>query len=124
MRLEVLFIRLEWESEGTETKARIEMSNAIVIAVVAVALAVFLIIATKKRWVSWKGGSGIATLTVFHDFQPKDKQGAIEIVMEQKAGKKLEEQESGQGKDGKPKSQDPNLNAKGASASGGKSGRD
>jgi hypothetical protein len=87
-------------------------------------LVAFLVFATKKRWISWKGGSGIATLTVFHDFQPRDKQGAIEIVMEQKAGKKLEEQESGQGKNGKPKSQDPNLNAKGASASGGKSGRD
>jgi hypothetical protein len=80
------------------------MSKVILIAVVALALAVFLIIATKKRWISWKGGSGIATLTAFHDFQPKDKQHAIEIVMEQKAGKKLEEQESGQGKAPKPAS--------------------
>jgi hypothetical protein len=102
---------------------KIEMSNVILIAVVAVALAVFLIIATKKRWVSWKD-SGISMLTAFHDFQPKDKQHAIEIVMEQKAGKKLEEQESGQDKNGKPKSQSPNLSAKGASASGGKSGTD
>jgi hypothetical protein len=81
------------------------MSSVILVAVVAVSLAVFLVFATKKRWVSWRGTHGIATLTVFHDFQPKDKQGAIEIVMEQKAGKKLEEQESGQDR-GKGKKND------------------
>jgi hypothetical protein len=54
-----------------------------------------LIVATKKKWVSWKGGRGIATLTAFHDFQTEDKQHAIEYVMEEKAGKKMEEQESG-----------------------------
>jgi hypothetical protein len=100
------------------------MSNVIWIVLGVVAFSVFLVFATKKRWVSWKGGSGMATLTVFHDFQPRDKQGAIEIVMEQKARKKMEEQESGQDKDGKPTSQNPNLSAKGSSASGGKSGRD
>jgi hypothetical protein len=100
------------------------MSNLVWIGLAVVIVSAFLVFATKKRWVSWKGGSGIATLTVFHDFQPKDKQGAIEIVMEQKAGKKMEEQESGQGKNGKPKSQSPDLRAKGAPASGGKSGRD
>jgi hypothetical protein len=97
----------------------------IILALVAAGVLVgFLVFATKKRWVSWKGGSGMATLTVFHDFQPRDKQGAIEIVMEQKAGKKMEEQESGQDKNGKPKSQDPNVHAKDGSASGGKSGTD
>jgi hypothetical protein len=100
------------------------MSNLVWIGLVVVIVSAFLVFATKKRWVSWKGGSGIATLTVFHDFQPRDKQGAIEIVMEQKAGKKMEEQESGQDKNGKPKSQSPNFRAKGASASGEESGRD
>jgi hypothetical protein len=100
------------------------VSNAaLIVVVVGVVVSIFLIFATKKRWISWKD-SGISMLTAFHDFQPKDKQHAIEIVMEQKAGKKLEEQESGQDKNGKPKSQSPNLCAKGASASGGKSGRD
>jgi hypothetical protein len=94
------------------------------IVLIVVIVAAFLVFATKKRWVSWKGGSGMARLTVFHDFQPRDKQGAIEIVMEQKAGKKMEEQESGQDKNGKPKSQSPNLSAKGTTASGGESGRD
>ena len=63
------------------------------------AMVIFLIFATLKGWVSWRGGRGIATLTAFHDFQPKDKQEAIEYVMEEKAGKKMQEQESGEKKD-------------------------
>lgn len=35
--------------------------------------------------------SGIAHLTAFHDWSPKDKQEAIEIVLERNAGKKMEE---------------------------------
>ncbi|MBU2471681.1 MAG: hypothetical protein KKF20_04675, partial [Bacteroidetes bacterium] len=56
-------------------------------------------------------GSPIASLTAFHDFQPKDKQEAIEIVIEQKAGKKWEEQESGKniGEEKNLKSQISNL---------------
>ena len=45
-----------------------------------------------------KGWGNFASLTVYHDFQPKDKQEAIEIVMEKKAGKKMEELESGEDK--------------------------
>ena len=75
------------------------MSNEIWIVLAVVVFSIFLIIATKKRWISWKGSHGITSLTAFHDFQPKDKQDAIVIVMEQKAGKKLEEQESGQDAD-------------------------
>jgi len=42
-----------------------------------------------------KRGAGIASLTAFHDFQPKDKQEAVKEIVEHKAGKKLEEQKSG-----------------------------
>jgi biopolymer transport protein ExbB/TolQ len=80
------------------------MTNVIWLLIIAGGLAVLLIVATMKKWISWKGGHGIATLTAFHDFQPKDKQNAIEILMEQKAGKKLEEQETGQDKEGNPQS--------------------
>lgn len=71
------------------------MTNAIWLLIILILVVVFLIYATKKRWISWRGSHGIATLTAFHDFQPKDKQEAIEYVMEEKAGKKMEEQESG-----------------------------
>jgi len=36
-------------------------------------------------------GAGSAYLTALHDFSPKDKQQAYEIIIEQKAGKRLEE---------------------------------
>ncbi len=36
-------------------------------------------------------GSGSAYLTALHDFSPKDKQQAYEIIIEQKAGKRMEE---------------------------------
>ena len=58
-------------------------------------IGLFLVYAMKRKWVSWKGGRTIATLTAFHDFQTSDKQGAIEYVMEETAGKKMQEQESG-----------------------------
>ncbi len=45
-----------------------------------------------------KGWGNFASLTVYHDFQPKDKREAIEVVIEKKAGKKMKEQESGEGK--------------------------
>lgn len=46
------------------------------------------------------GGPGGAALTSMHDFSPRDRQEAIEIIMEQKAGKRWEEQHSGDGEDG------------------------
>lgn len=74
------------------------MSRYIIPVVIILLVSLFLVIATKKRWISWKGGRGIASLTAFHDLQPEDKQRAIEIVIEQKAHKKMEEQETGKEK--------------------------
>ena len=48
-------------------------------------------------------GSSPGALTAFHDFGTADKQRAMEVVIEQKAGKKMEEQKSGEG----PTSQTP-----------------
>jgi len=47
------------------------------------------------------GGSGASMpgITALHDLSPSDKQAAIEIVVEEKAGKKWMEQESGKAKD-------------------------
>lgn len=74
------------------------MSNGYWLLIILIAAAAFLVYATKRRWVSWRGGSRIGFLTAFHDFQPKDKQEAIEYVMEEKAGKKMEGQENGEKK--------------------------
>ena len=43
------------------------------------------------------GGSSPMSITAMHDMLPRDKQEAIEIVIEAKAGKQWEEQESGDG---------------------------
>ncbi len=43
------------------------------------------------------GGSSSVGLTAMHDMLPRDKQEAIEIMIEAKAGKQWEEQESGEG---------------------------
>jgi hypothetical protein len=73
--------------------------NGYLLLIIGGAVVLFVIFAMFKGWVSWRGGRGIATLTAFHDLQPKDKQEAIEYVMEEKAGKKMQEQESGEKKD-------------------------
>jgi hypothetical protein len=70
------------------------MTDVIVYLALA-AVAVLLIVAIATGKFSNKG-IGPASLTSFHDFQTKDKQEAIEYVMEEKAGKKMEEQESGE----------------------------
>ena len=48
-----------------------------------------------------KKGAGAASLTAFHDLQPQDKQKAMEMVIELKAVKKMEEQETGEKKQAK-----------------------
>jgi len=50
---------------------------------------------------------GSASLTAWHDFQPKDKQDAVEVIIEQKAGKRWEEQHSGEGEDESEKNNEP-----------------
>ncbi|MDI6767005.1 MAG: hypothetical protein QME52_09305 [Bacteroidota bacterium] len=71
------------------------MTDSIWIIIILVLVVAFLIYATKKRWISWRGGHGIATLTAFHNFQPKDKQEAIEYVMEEKPERKWKSKKAG-----------------------------
>lgn len=64
---------------------------------VLAAAALFWMIITGRP--SRAGGSGgIASLSAFHDFQPKDKQNAVEMIIDQRAGKSLQEQCTGEGK--------------------------
>ena len=70
----------------------------IIIWVSLICLAGLLLLAIALGWMSGKGSSA-ASITAFHDMQPRDKQNAIEVSIEQKAGKRWEEQESGEGMD-------------------------
>jgi hypothetical protein len=66
---------------------------------ILIAVAVLLIFGIVMLVVIHKRVGNFASLTVYHDFQTKDKQEAVEVVMEKKAGKKLEAQESGKDND-------------------------
>ena len=70
----------------------------IILILIGIGILVILvwIVATGQLKSSGPGG---AALTSMHDFSPRDRQEAIEIIMEQKAGKRWEEQHSGDGED-------------------------
>ena len=52
--------------------------------VVAGGLLVYAIVTGRMP----KGGGGLAGLTVFHDWQPKDKQEAVEVIIDENANKR------------------------------------
>lgn len=72
--------------------------EVVIIWAILIGLAVLLLYAIASGRMSGKG-SNAASITAFHDMQPRDKQNAMEIVIEQKAGKKWGQQKSGEGKD-------------------------
>ena len=79
------------------------MSNDFWAIVIVLAVIVVLLAGIISMIREPKKGAGAASLTAFHDLQPQDKQKAMEMVMELKAGKKMEEQETGEKKRAKRK---------------------
>ena len=77
------------------------MSNSTIALLLFIGIIVFLlagiIYALRQKNVQCSGS--FASMAAFHDMQSKEKQNAIETVIEQQAEKKWEEQESGKGKD-------------------------
>ena len=59
------------------------------------------------------GGTGFAALTAFHDFQTKDKREAVEVVIDQKAGRERFSQsnQGGRGKQGEALTDPDQANA-------------
>ncbi len=74
------------------------MMDWIIGSVMVLALAGLLWMIITGRPSRGESNGGIASLSAFHDFQPKDKQNAVEMIIEQKAGKRLEEQSTAEGK--------------------------
>jgi len=72
--------------------------TGVIIFGILIGFALLLLIAIAGGRMSGKASSA-ASITAFHDMQPRDKQNAIEVIAKQKAGKKLEEQKSGEGTD-------------------------
>jgi hypothetical protein len=87
------------------------MENSTIALLIFIGIVVFLlagiisVYAFKDKKDLQRSGS-YASMVAFHDMQPKDKQKAIEIIIEQKEDKKWKEQESGEkerdGKDADP----------------------
>ena len=55
-----------------------------VILTCAAGLLLYFIVSDKMP----HGNGGIAALTVFHDWQPKDKQEAVEVIIDENANKR------------------------------------
>lgn len=62
-------------------------------------MVVTVIVIIARGSLSGGSGAGMTAITALHDLSPADKQSAIEIVVEENAGKKWMEQESGKGRD-------------------------
>jgi hypothetical protein len=71
------------------------ISIVIFIAVIILILAGIIAAITSKDKKRLQRSGSFASMTAFHDMQSKDKQKAMETIIEQKAEKKWEEQESG-----------------------------
>ncbi len=80
------------------------MVTEVIIWLLIVGTIVLLVLAIVNGWFSSKG-AGPASLTAFHDLQPKNKQKSIEVIIEEKAGRNQFEQTSGDMND--PQSERP-----------------
>jgi predicted Holliday junction resolvase-like endonuclease len=80
------------------------MSNATIAVIIFIAIIILLLagiisaIAIRDKKSLQRSGS-FASMAAFMEMQTKEKQKAMETIIEQKADKKWEEQESGEGKE-------------------------
>jgi predicted Holliday junction resolvase-like endonuclease len=82
-------------------------SIAVVVVIILIIMVGIVYLAKRS-----KRGSGFQSSVLFgstYEFYDKGKQAAIEVIVEEKAGKKMEEQKSGEPKDkGEEQSQETN----------------
>lgn len=76
------------------------MSNSTIALLLFIGIIVFLIAgiiyAIRQKNIQCSGS--FASMIVFHDMQSKEKQNAVEIIIEKQAQKKWEDDENGKGK--------------------------
>jgi predicted Holliday junction resolvase-like endonuclease len=79
------------------------MSNSTIALLLFIGVIVFLLtgIIYAIRSKNTQCSGSFASMAAFHDMQSKEKQNAMETVIEMQAEKKWEEQESGEGKKNK-----------------------
>lgn len=64
---------------------------------VVVGIVALLLVHVVKMVREPEGSAGFFSQSAFHGFRPKNKQKTVEMIIEQKDGKKMEEQEGGEG---------------------------
>lgn len=76
-------------------------ATGVILAVLAAVMVGLIAVGIGRGWFSAQRASA-GFLTGMHDVAPRDKQEAIEVIVERKAGKGWMEQTAGQGKDPAP----------------------
>jgi hypothetical protein len=74
--------------------------NSIIFIIVIVALIIFFIIALKKKWIGSPSGGIFTSQVIMHDWATKDKQKAIEYIIENQEDQNRQKGESGEGPEG------------------------
>jgi len=91
---------IETFGNDNKRKGKSSMSNSTIALLLFIGVIIFLlagiIYAIRQKNIYTSGS--FASLAAFHDMQGRDKQNAIETVIEQQAEKKWKEEESGEGK--------------------------
>ncbi len=74
------------------------METVVLTAIVVGLIALFLWMLISGRFS--RGAGGGFAITAFHDMQPKDKQEAVEVIIDQNAGKRRFDLTNGKSKEG------------------------
>lgn len=74
--------------------------GSIFILILMVAFIVFIIIALKKRWIAPSSGGVFTSQVAMHDLATKDKQKAMEYVIEDQEDRHRRKEDAGEGPEG------------------------
>ena len=74
--------------------------GSIFVLILIVALILFIIIAIKKRWIAPSSGGIFTSQVAMHDLVTKDKQKAMEYIIENQEDQNRRKEDSGEGPEG------------------------
>lgn len=74
--------------------------GSIIFLVIIVALVILLFYALKKKWIAPSSGGIFTSQVAMHDLVPKDKQKAMEYIIEDQEDRHRRKEDSGEGPEG------------------------
>ena len=74
--------------------------DSIIFIILIVALIIFFIVALKKKWIGSPSGGIFTSQVIIHGWATKDKQKAIEYIIENQEDQTRQKGESGEGLEG------------------------